>query len=135
MINITIILPILLLALALLMVVYRNDRQNKQQREQYIQRLQQAERSLLHANQLLEETVQARMKEVQNTNERLTEEVRERRLIESLLAHNVKIADEARNRAEEANRKVVQLAADHHRFGVGRSVTGLNNGHGLCTPV
>jgi signal transduction histidine kinase/CheY-like chemotaxis protein len=112
MINLAIVLPIILLAVAYGAIVYRRELKSKLQREQYIQRLQQAERNLLQTNQILEETVQARMVEVQSTNHRLTEEVRERKLIESLLAHNVKIADEARKRAEEANRTKSEFLAN-----------------------
>jgi signal transduction histidine kinase/DNA-binding response OmpR family regulator len=112
MINLAIVLPVILLAVVYGAIVYRRELKSKLQREQYIQRLQQAERSLLQTNQILEETVQARIAEVQSTNNRLTEEIRERKLIESLLAHNVKIADEARNRAEEANRTKSEFLAN-----------------------
>lgn len=112
MINLAIVLPVILLAVVYGAIVYRRELKSKLQREQYIQRLQQAEKSLLQTNQILEETVQARIAEVQSTNSRLTEEIRERKLIESLLAHNVKIADEARNRAEEANRTKSEFLAN-----------------------
>jgi signal transduction histidine kinase/CheY-like chemotaxis protein len=112
--HLSAILPPIAVALAMIYgaIVYRKEQRSKKQREQYIQRLQEAERNLLQINQQLEETIQARMTDVQNTNERLTEEIRERKLIESLLAHNVKIADEARNRAEEANRTKSEFLAN-----------------------
>jgi signal transduction histidine kinase/CheY-like chemotaxis protein len=112
MINLAAILPIVVIAVVYGALLYRKERQLNRQREQYIQRLKVAENNLLQVNEDLEAKLQAKIGDIQLTNERLTEEVRERKLIESLLAHNVKIADEARNRAEEANRTKSEFLAN-----------------------
>jgi signal transduction histidine kinase/DNA-binding response OmpR family regulator len=104
MIDLIIVLPIIAIALGYGLVVHRKECAVKLQREQLIKNLQDAEANLMQANQVLEENIQTRIDETQKVNDRLTEEIRERKLMESLLAHNVKIADEARERAEEANR-------------------------------
>jgi signal transduction histidine kinase/CheY-like chemotaxis protein len=102
--NLIIVLPIIAITLGYGYIVHRKELAIKLQREQLIKNLQEAEVNLLQTNQVLEENIQARVDEIQKVNDRLTEEIRERKLMESLLAHNVKIADEARERAEEANR-------------------------------
>jgi signal transduction histidine kinase/DNA-binding response OmpR family regulator len=104
MIDLLIVLPIVAIAIGYGVIVQRKERSIKLQREQLIKNLQDAEVNLIQTNQVLEENIQARIDEAQKVNDRLTEEIRERKLMESLLAHNVKIADEARERAEEANR-------------------------------
>jgi signal transduction histidine kinase/DNA-binding response OmpR family regulator len=104
MIDLIVVLPIIAISVCYGVVVQRKERAIKLQREQLIQNLQEAEVNLIQTNQVLEENIQARINETQKVNDRLTEEIRERKLMESLLAHNVKIADEARERAEEANR-------------------------------
>ena len=107
------IIVILLLVAALFgFVAYKKEQSLRLKREQLIKNLQEAEHSLLQANKALEENLQLRTDDVQIVNDRLGDEVRERKLMESLLAHNVKIADEARERAEEANRTKSEFLAN-----------------------
>jgi signal transduction histidine kinase/DNA-binding response OmpR family regulator len=92
--------------------VWKKDQAVKLKREQLIKNLEAVEISLTQENRDLEEKIQSRINEVQKVNDRLSDEIRERKLMESLLAHNVKIADEARERAEEANRTKSEFLAN-----------------------
>jgi signal transduction histidine kinase/DNA-binding response OmpR family regulator len=82
------------------------------EKENDIDRLKKAEDKLRRLNQKLESKVDKRTTDLQAINDRLTDEIRERKLMESLLAHHVKIADEARERAEEANRTKSEFLAN-----------------------
>jgi signal transduction histidine kinase len=82
------------------------------EKEADIDRLQKAEDKLRRLNHKLESKVAKRTTDLQAINDRLTDEIRERKLMESLLAHHVKIADEARERAEEANRTKSEFLAN-----------------------
>jgi signal transduction histidine kinase/DNA-binding response OmpR family regulator len=93
-------------------VTYKKEQSLGLKREQLIKNLQEAEHSLIQKNRALEEKLQSRFDDVQRAKDRLADEVRERKLMESLLAHNVKIADEARQRAEEANRTKSEFLAN-----------------------
>jgi signal transduction histidine kinase/DNA-binding response OmpR family regulator len=112
MLELIIVIPIVVAAALYGFVTYKKEQSLKLKREQLIKNLQEAEHSLMQTNKLLEETVQERVDDVQRVNDRLADEVRERKLMESLLAHNVKIADEARERAEEANRTKSEFLAN-----------------------
>jgi signal transduction histidine kinase/DNA-binding response OmpR family regulator len=112
MLELIIVIPIVVAAALYGFVTYKKEQSLKLKREQLIKNLQEAEYSLLETNKVLEETIQAGVDEVQKINDRLADEVRERKLMESLLAHNVKIADEARERAEEANRTKSEFLAN-----------------------
>ncbi len=92
-------------------LVRRNDRHHRE-KEKDIQRLQSAEEKLLRLNQKLENRVEKRTLDLQVINDQLKDEIRERKLMESLLAHHVKIADEARERAEDANRTKSEFLAN-----------------------
>jgi signal transduction histidine kinase/CheY-like chemotaxis protein len=112
MLELIIVIPIVVAAALYGFVTYKKEQSLKLKREQLIKNLQEAEHSLMQTNKVLEETVQERVDDVQRVNDRLADEVRERKLMESLLAHNVKIADEARERAEEANRTKSEFLAN-----------------------
>jgi signal transduction histidine kinase/DNA-binding response OmpR family regulator len=112
MLELIIVIPIMATVALYGFVTYKKEQSLKLKREHLIKNLQEAESSLVSTNKLLEETIQARVAEVQKVNDRLTDEIRERKLMESLLAHNVKIADEARERAEEANRTKSEFLAN-----------------------
>jgi signal transduction histidine kinase/DNA-binding response OmpR family regulator len=112
MLELIIVIPIMVAAALYGFVTYKKEQSLKLKREQLIKNLQEAENSLSQTNRVLEETIQERIDEVQKVNDRLSDEVRERKLMESLLAHNVKIADEARERAEEANRTKSEFLAN-----------------------
>jgi signal transduction histidine kinase/DNA-binding response OmpR family regulator len=112
MLELIIVIPIVVAAALYGIFTHQKEQSLKLKREQLIKNLQQAENSLLQTNKALEETIQQRVDEIQKVNDRLSDEVRERKLMESLLAHNVKIADEARERAEEANRTKSEFLAN-----------------------
>jgi signal transduction histidine kinase/DNA-binding response OmpR family regulator len=112
MLELIIVIPIVVAAALYGFVTYKKEQLLKSKREQLIKNLQEAEYSLMQTNKVLEETIQERVDDVQRVNDRLCDEVRERKLMESLLAHNVKIADEARERAEEANRTKSEFLAN-----------------------
>jgi signal transduction histidine kinase/CheY-like chemotaxis protein len=112
MLELIIAIPIMVVAALYGFVTYKKEQSLKVKREQLIKNLQEVENSLTQTNKVLEETVQARIGEIQKVNDRLADEVRERKLMESLLAHNVKIADEARERAEAANRTKSEFLAN-----------------------
>jgi signal transduction histidine kinase len=112
MLELIIVIPIVVAAVLYGFVTYKKEQSLKLKREQLIKNLQEAEHRLMQTNKVLEETVQERADDVQRVNDRLADEVRERKLMESLLAHNVKIADEARERAEEANRTKSEFLAN-----------------------
>jgi signal transduction histidine kinase/CheY-like chemotaxis protein len=112
MLDLVIIIPIVVAAVIYGLVVRKKELTLKFRREQLIKNLQENETNLIHDNKKLEENIQARIDEVQKVNDRLSDEIRERKLMESLLAHNVKIADEARERAEEANRTKSEFLAN-----------------------
>jgi signal transduction histidine kinase/DNA-binding response OmpR family regulator len=112
MLKLIIIIPIMVAAILYGFVTYKKDQAQKSKREQLIKNLQKVEHSLIQTNKALEETIQSRLDEVEKVSDRLSDEVRERKLMESLLAHNVKIADEARERAEEANRTKSEFLAN-----------------------
>jgi signal transduction histidine kinase/CheY-like chemotaxis protein len=112
MLDLVIIIPIVVAAVIYGLVVRKKELTLKFRREQLIKNLQENETNLVHANKKLEENIQASIDEVQKVNDRLSDEIRERKLMESLLAHNVKIADEARERAEEANRTKSEFLAN-----------------------
>jgi signal transduction histidine kinase/DNA-binding response OmpR family regulator len=112
MLELIIVIPIVVAAALYGFVTYKKEQSLKLKREQLIKNLQEAEHSLMQTNKALEKTVQARVDEVQKISDRLSGEIRERKLMESLLAHNVKIADEARERAEEANRTKSEFLAN-----------------------
>jgi signal transduction histidine kinase/DNA-binding response OmpR family regulator len=103
---------IMVFATACAVVVIRNDINDRDQNEKNIRSLQEAEDKLLRLNQKLEDKVEKRALALQSINDRLTDEIRERKLMESLLAHHVKIADEARERAEDANRTKSEFLAN-----------------------
>jgi signal transduction histidine kinase/DNA-binding response OmpR family regulator len=112
MLELIIVIPIVVAAALYGFVTYKKEQSLKSKREQLIKNLQEAEHRLMQNNKVLEETIQERTDDVQRVNDRLCDEVRERKLMESLLAHNVKIADEARERAEEANRTKSEFLAN-----------------------
>jgi signal transduction histidine kinase/DNA-binding response OmpR family regulator len=112
MLELIIVIPIVVAAALYGFVTYKKEQSLKLKREQLIKNLQEAEHSLMQTNKALEKTIQERVNEVQKVSDRLSDEVRERKLMESLLAHNVKIADEARERAEEANRTKSEFLAN-----------------------
>jgi signal transduction histidine kinase/CheY-like chemotaxis protein len=112
MLELIIVIPIVVAAALYGFVTYKKEQSLRLKREQLIKNLQEAEHSLMQTNKVLEETIQERVDDVQRVNDRLCDEVRERKLMESLLAHNVKIADEARERAEEANRTKSEFLAN-----------------------
>jgi signal transduction histidine kinase/DNA-binding response OmpR family regulator len=112
MLELIIVIPIVVAAALYGFVTYKKEQSLRLKREQLIKNLQEAEHSLMQTNKVLEETIQERVDDVQRVNDRLADEVRERKLMESLLAHNVKIADEARERAEEANRTKSEFLAN-----------------------
>jgi signal transduction histidine kinase/DNA-binding response OmpR family regulator len=112
MLELIIVIPIVVAAALYGFVTYKKEQSLKLKREQLIKNLQEAEHSLMQTNKVLEKTIQERVDDVQRVNDRLCDEVRERKLMESLLAHNVKIADEARERAEEANRTKSEFLAN-----------------------
>jgi signal transduction histidine kinase/DNA-binding response OmpR family regulator len=112
MLELIIVIPIVVAAALYGFVTYKKEQLLKSKREQLIKNLQEAEHSLMQTNKALEETIQERVDDVQRVTDRLADEVRERKLMESLLAHNVKIADEARERAEEANRTKSEFLAN-----------------------
>jgi signal transduction histidine kinase/DNA-binding response OmpR family regulator len=112
MLELIIVIPIVVAAALYGFVTYKKEQSLKLKREQLIKNLQEAEYSLMQTNKVLEETIQKRVDDVQRVSDRLADEVRERKLMESLLAHNVKIADEARERAEEANRTKSEFLAN-----------------------
>jgi signal transduction histidine kinase/DNA-binding response OmpR family regulator len=112
MLELIVVIPIVVAATLYGFFTYKKEQSLKVKREQLIKNLQEAENSLMQTNKILEETIQARIDEIQNVNDRLADEVRERKLMESLLAHNVKIADEARERAETANRTKSEFLAN-----------------------
>jgi signal transduction histidine kinase/DNA-binding response OmpR family regulator len=112
MLELIIVIPIVVTVALYGFVTYKKEQSLKLKREQLIKNLQEAEHGLMQTNKVLEETVQARVDDIQRVNDRLADEVRERKLMESLLAHNVKIADEARERAEEANRTKSEFLAN-----------------------
>jgi signal transduction histidine kinase/CheY-like chemotaxis protein len=112
MLELIIVIPIVVAAALYGFVTYKKEQSLKLKREQLIKNLQEAEYSLMQTNRVLEKTIQSRVDEVQKISDRLSDEVRERKLMESLLAHNVKIADEARERAEEANRTKSEFLAN-----------------------
>jgi signal transduction histidine kinase/DNA-binding response OmpR family regulator len=112
MLELIIVIPIVVAAVLYGFVTYKKEQSLRLKREQLIKNLQEAEHSLMQTNKVLEETIQERVDDVQRVNDRLADEVRERKLMESLLAHNVKIADEARERAEEANRTKSEFLAN-----------------------
>jgi signal transduction histidine kinase/DNA-binding response OmpR family regulator len=112
MLELIIVIPIVVAAILYGFVTYQKEQSLKLKREQLIKNLQEAESSLMQTNSVLEKTIQERVDDVQRVNDRLADEVRERKLMESLLAHNVKIADEARERAEEANRTKSEFLAN-----------------------
>jgi signal transduction histidine kinase/DNA-binding response OmpR family regulator len=112
MLELIIVIPIVVAAALYGFVTYQKEQSLKSKREQLIKNLQEAESSLMQTNSVLEKTIQDRVDDVQRVNDRLCDEVRERKLMESLLAHNVKIADEARERAEEANRTKSEFLAN-----------------------
>jgi signal transduction histidine kinase/DNA-binding response OmpR family regulator len=112
MLELIIVIPIVVAVALYGLVTYKKEQSLKLKREQLIKNLQEAENRLAHTNRVLEETIQSRVTEIQKVNDRLADEVRERKLMESLLAHNVKIADEARERAEEANRTKSEFLAN-----------------------
>jgi signal transduction histidine kinase/DNA-binding response OmpR family regulator len=112
MLELIIVIPIVVAAALYGFVTYQKEQSLKLKREQLIKNLQEAESSLMQTNSVLEKTIQDRVDDVQRVNDRLADEVRERKLMESLLAHNVKIADEARERAEEANRTKSEFLAN-----------------------
>ncbi len=93
-------------------IVTRRNTTQAKIKEGDIDRLQAAEEKLLRLNHKLEDKVRKRTVDLQTINDRLTDEVRERKLMESLLAHHVKIADEARDRAEDANRTKSEFLAN-----------------------
>jgi signal transduction histidine kinase/DNA-binding response OmpR family regulator len=112
MLDIVIIVPIVVAAITYGIIVRKKEQAIRLKREQLIKNLQEAEISLTDTNKSLEENLQIRVEEVQRVNDRLSDEIRERKLMESLLAHNVKIADEARERAEDANRTKSEFLAN-----------------------
>jgi signal transduction histidine kinase/DNA-binding response OmpR family regulator len=112
MLDIVIIVPIVVAAVTYGIIVRKKEQAIRFKREQLIKNLQEAEISLTDTNKSLEENLQIRAEEVQRVNDRLSDEIRERKLMESLLAHNVKIADEARERAEDANRTKSEFLAN-----------------------
>jgi signal transduction histidine kinase/DNA-binding response OmpR family regulator len=112
MLELIIIIPIVVAAALYGFLTYQKEQSLRLKREQLIKNLQEAEYSLMQTNKVLEETIQARVDDIQRVDDRLADEVRERKLMESLLAHNVKIADEARERAEEANRTKSEFLAN-----------------------
>jgi signal transduction histidine kinase/DNA-binding response OmpR family regulator len=112
MLELIIIIPIVVAAALYGFLTYKKEQSLRLKREQLIKNLQEAEYSLMQTNKVLEETIQARVDDIQRVDDRLADEVRERKLMESLLAHNVKIADEARDRAEEANRTKSEFLAN-----------------------
>ncbi len=112
MLELIIVIPITVAASLYGFFTYKKEQALRLKREQLIKNLQEAEHSLIQTNKVLEETIQERVDDVQRVNDRLCDEVRERKLMESLLAHNVKIADEARERAEEANRTKSEFLAN-----------------------
>lgn len=112
MLELIIVIPIVVAAALYGFVTYKKEQSLKIKREQLIKNLQEAEYGLMQTNRVLEKTIQSRVDEVQKISDRLSDEVRERKLMESLLAHNVKIADEARERAEEANRTKSEFLAN-----------------------
>jgi signal transduction histidine kinase/CheY-like chemotaxis protein len=112
MLDIVIIVPIVVAAITYGIIVRKKEQAIRLKKEQLIKNLQEAEISLTDTNKSLEENLQIRVEEVQRVNDRLSDEIRERKLMESLLAHNVKIADEARERAEDANRTKSEFLAN-----------------------
>jgi signal transduction histidine kinase/DNA-binding response OmpR family regulator len=112
MLELIIVISIVAAAILYGFFTYKKEQSLKLKREQLIKNLQEAEQSLMQTNRILEETIQERVDDVQRVSDRLADEVRERKLMESLLAHNVKIADEARERAEEANRTKSEFLAN-----------------------
>ncbi len=103
---------IMVIATAFAVIVIHNDINNRNQTEKKINSLKMGEEQLLHLKQKLESKVKKRTLALQSINDRLTDEIRERKLMESLLAHHVKIADEARERAEDANRTKSEFLAN-----------------------
>ncbi len=112
MLDIVIIVPIVVAAITYGIIVRKKEQAIRLKKEQLIKNLQEAEINLTDTNKSLEENLQIRVEEVQRVNDRLSDEIRERKLMESLLAHNVKIADEARERAEDANRTKSEFLAN-----------------------
>ncbi len=103
---------IMVIATAFAVIVIHNDINDRNQTEKRINSLKIGEEQLLHLKQKLESKVKKRTLALQSINDRLTDEIRERKLMESLLAHHVKIADEARERAEDANRTKSEFLAN-----------------------
>lgn len=103
---------IMVIATACAVIVIHNDINDRNQTEKSINSLKMGEEQLLHLKQKLESKVKKRTLALQSINDRLTDEIRERKLMESLLAHHVKIADEARERAEDANRTKSEFLAN-----------------------
>jgi signal transduction histidine kinase/DNA-binding response OmpR family regulator len=95
---------IMVMATACAVIVIRNDIKDRNKTEKNIDDFKKLEDKLLRLNQKLESKVEKRTMDLQSINDQLSDEIRERKLMESLLAHHVKIADEARERAEDANR-------------------------------
>jgi signal transduction histidine kinase/CheY-like chemotaxis protein len=95
---------IMVMATACAVIVIGNDIKNRNNTAKNIDDFKQLEDKLLRLNQKLESKVKKRTIDLQSINDQLSDEIRERKLMESLLAHHVKIADEARARAEDANR-------------------------------
>jgi signal transduction histidine kinase/DNA-binding response OmpR family regulator len=95
---------IMVMATACAVVVIGNDIKNRDNTAKNIDDFKKLEDKLLRLNQKLESKVEKRTIDLQSINDQLSDEIRERKLMESLLAHHVKIADEARERAEDANR-------------------------------
>lgn len=95
---------IMVMATGCAVIVIGNDIKHRNKTAKNIDDFKELEDKLLRLNQKLENKVQKRTIDLQSINDQLTDEIRERKLMESLLAHHVKIADEARERAEDANR-------------------------------
>jgi signal transduction histidine kinase/CheY-like chemotaxis protein len=95
---------IMVMATACAVIVIGNDIKNRDNTAKNIDDFKKLEDKLLRLNQKLESKVEKRTIDLQSINDQLSDEIRERKLMESLLAHHVKIADEARERAEDANR-------------------------------
>ncbi len=95
---------VMVMATACAVMVIRSDIKNRNKTIKNIDDFKELEDKLLRLNQKLENKVKKRTIDLQSINDQLTDEIRERKLMESLLAHHVKIADEARERAEDANR-------------------------------
>ncbi len=93
-------------------LIARRNTTISREKEEDINNLKTVEEKLVYLNKKLEDKVRKRTDDLQITNDRLIDEIRERKLMESLLAHQVKIADEARERAEDANRTKSEFLAN-----------------------